>query len=233
MARLLERLTYAYGDSVRGQLPHHTISIERNAYKMTANYRHAATLYRKFREGAGLVIAEERSRNPTARGRVAGRRVWPTWEQPSEEALLALARMVTPLVRFLQPELIFGFSGTFAAAHFSGVPEACDVRFGVPANVWLSMVGCPSGSPGRRLQREARDRSLPPTAKVPENLYSPWSRITSERERYGQPHCTRVESTPLTIFGTDQQRRFQGCGATQARSNSVAFNGIGEWTLNT
>ncbi|MGI8913746.1 MAG: hypothetical protein ACR2JY_08175, partial [Chloroflexota bacterium] len=81
------------------------------------------------REGAGLVIAEERSRNPTARGRVAGRRVWPTWEQPWEEALLALARMVTPLVRILQPELVFAVvkDNERARAVWAAALHACGI----------------------------------------------------------------------------------------------------------
>jgi hypothetical protein len=106
MAGLLERLVYAYGDSVRGQAPRHTIPIERNAYKMTANFRHAASLYLKFRQGAGVAHSNERAHIPIVRGRVVGQRDWPAWEQPTEEVLLALARMVTPLVRFLHPDLV-------------------------------------------------------------------------------------------------------------------------------
>jgi hypothetical protein len=83
MAKLLERLAYAYADSVRGQGPHHSIPIERNAYKMTANFRHAASLYLKFRRGAKAQFPSDPVTPRPGLGRVAGQRDWPEWEQPS------------------------------------------------------------------------------------------------------------------------------------------------------
>jgi hypothetical protein len=108
MLLLLERLVYAYGDSVRAQAPRHAIPIERNAYKMTANLRHAASLYLKFRQGAGVPTPSENEylRAPRVRRSVVGQHDWPTWEQPTEAAILALAHMVTPLIRFLHPQIV-------------------------------------------------------------------------------------------------------------------------------
>jgi hypothetical protein len=57
MARLLERFAYAFGESVRGQTPRHSIPLDGNLYKLTAHYRHIAHLYLGFRQQAGWQAA--------------------------------------------------------------------------------------------------------------------------------------------------------------------------------
>lgn len=115
MTKLLDRLSYSLGDWRRGTPPRHKIPIDGNAYNVTASLRTAASLYQQFRRrgsGAASLSRPSMPRQPTVmqatrrRSSVPGQHAWPAWEQPSEAAVLALARTVTPLVRFLDPTIV-------------------------------------------------------------------------------------------------------------------------------
>lgn len=109
LANLLERLTYSTEDATHGRDPKHKVPIAGNVRTGTANLKTAVSLYREFRRSAELGLADRPGTRPVRR-RATGRRTesgsWPDWGQPTDETLLGLARALTPLVRFLEPEIV-------------------------------------------------------------------------------------------------------------------------------
>ncbi len=102
---ILARLTYTTEDGRRSRTPKHQIEITGDVRNGTATLKSAVALYREFRANNGRVenVSSRRTqsihhRTPTAQ--------WPEWPQPSEDALLQLAKALTPLVRFLRPDII-------------------------------------------------------------------------------------------------------------------------------
>ncbi len=106
MVSLMRRLTYSTEDANQNRPTRHKIPIAGNVLNGTATLRQAAGLYQKFRQNAGdpqkappvSSIPEPSKRTP----RVA----WPDWPQPDENDVLQLARVITPLVRFLHPQIV-------------------------------------------------------------------------------------------------------------------------------
>ena len=109
LASLLERLTYSTEDATNRRSPKHKVPINGNVRTGTATLKTAVTLYREFRNSSDLGLAD-RPRTRPVRQRAAGRRTasgsWPDWGQPTDETLLGLAQALTPLVRFLKPEIV-------------------------------------------------------------------------------------------------------------------------------
>jgi hypothetical protein len=108
MVQLLERLTYSQPDDRLGKQPKTNIPLPANAYKMLADLRHVATLYRQFRDQVDIGVAPAQPAGPTRHDRVSGHHDWPVWDLPSEANLLALAHVVTHFVRFLHPDIVLG-----------------------------------------------------------------------------------------------------------------------------
>jgi hypothetical protein len=108
MAQLLERLSYSLEDVRLGKQPKTNIPLSTNAYKMLADLRHVATLYRQFRDHVDLGVPPAQPTGPTRHDRMSGRRDWPAWDLPSGADVLALAHVLTPFVRFLHPEIVRG-----------------------------------------------------------------------------------------------------------------------------
>lgn len=94
MEDLLTRLTYSTKDERLGLPKKHRVPINGNTRTGTATLKSAATLYREFRYGG---------RPPRSRARKAG---WPDWQQPAEADILKLAHVLTPLVKFLHPDIV-------------------------------------------------------------------------------------------------------------------------------
>lgn len=110
--QLLGRLAYSTEDQRRGALAQHRVPINGNVRTGTATLRSAAMLYMQFRQDphapADIQIRTLRARPATVRStrapRSAGR--WPKWGLAGDAAILQLARVLTPLVRFLHPDIV-------------------------------------------------------------------------------------------------------------------------------
>ena len=109
LASLLERLTYSTEDATYRRSPNHKVPINGNVRTGTAALKTAVSLYREFRNSPESALGDRPRRRPV-RQRVGGRRTesvsWPDWGQPTEETLRGLAQALTPLVRFLKPEIV-------------------------------------------------------------------------------------------------------------------------------
>lgn len=109
---LVATLTYSRSDEQQNRLARHRILIDGNLYNGTATLRAAASLYKQFREnwveGTPIVPATaKRERVPNSRAaKSPGGQVWPTWEQPGSDDVLALAHVTMPFVRFLSPDVV-------------------------------------------------------------------------------------------------------------------------------
>jgi hypothetical protein len=110
---LIDKLAYSKSDEKQNQPARHQIPINGNLYSGTATLRSAVSLYKQFRENCldgipMLSASQDRARGP-AKIRVAKSeegRTWSTWEQPDSVAILALAHITVPLIRFLSPDVV-------------------------------------------------------------------------------------------------------------------------------
>ena len=109
LASLLERLTYSTEDVTYRRRPKHKVPINGNVRTGTATLKTAVSLYREFRNSSEFGLGDRPRKGPVRR-RVGRRRTesgsWPDWGQPTEETLRDLAQALTPLVRFLKPEIV-------------------------------------------------------------------------------------------------------------------------------
>lgn len=110
---LVKRLTYSTEDKRQNQPARHRIPIKKNVYDGTATYKAAVSLYKQFRENwvEGTTIhrptANQAGAPPITRvAKSLEVRVWPAWDQPGSEEILALAHLTVPFVRFLNPDVI-------------------------------------------------------------------------------------------------------------------------------
>ena len=106
MASLMRNLTYSTEDENRNRTARHHIPIDGNVRDGTATLKRAAGLYQQFRQGAGnRPKAPRASSRPEPSKRKPGT-AWPDWPQPDENDVLQLAKVITPLVRFLHPQIV-------------------------------------------------------------------------------------------------------------------------------
>ena len=113
---LLERLDYSTEDQRRNARPLHRVPINGNVRTGTATLRSALRLYIQFRQdplaptqGPFGQIRNTRTVKPAAVRSSRGLRPtthWPNWEQAGDTDILQLARVLTPLVRFLHPDVV-------------------------------------------------------------------------------------------------------------------------------
>ena len=105
LAKLLERLEYTKKDQQLQKKQKHKIRISGDVRNVTATLKGAVKLYSQFR-GKITNINEKRTKKNKSSSR--NRRVtkWPKWSQPLEEDILRLAKILTPFVQFLKPEII-------------------------------------------------------------------------------------------------------------------------------
>jgi hypothetical protein len=105
---LLGRLSYSKDDERAGAAATHRVPIAGNVYDGTATLRSALTLYAQFC-ASSTAGGPPRPPNASERRPVKPRRPsrpWPEWGAPPESALLQLARLTVPHVRFLHPEIV-------------------------------------------------------------------------------------------------------------------------------
>ena len=105
---LLARLAYSTEDERRGARQRHQVPIRGNVRNGTATLKVAANLYKEFRESGGAPLgrhAPNPARRRSRRTRTPAKS-WPEWGQPKNEDILQLAKVLTPLVRFLHPDIV-------------------------------------------------------------------------------------------------------------------------------
>ena len=106
MVSLMRSLTYSTEDANQNRPTRHNIPIVGNLRNGTATLRQAAGLYQKFRQSAGYrPKAPRASSRPEPSKRTPGA-AWPDWPQPDENDVFQLAALITPLVRFLHPQIV-------------------------------------------------------------------------------------------------------------------------------
>lgn len=112
MVDLLLRLTYSTEDQQRGIRPRHRVPIDGDLRTGSATLKSAVKLYKQFcitwptgtpqpafPEVPHLPVnGKPKSKPPSG--------TWPAWPQPTESEVLALARVLMPYVRFLNPEIV-------------------------------------------------------------------------------------------------------------------------------
>ena len=149
MEELLARLTYSTDDQRRGLPPRHRVPIDGDIRDGTATLKSAAKLYREFRQRDGAPV--DRRSKPTlvrrSRRIRAPATAWPEWRQPEEADLLKLAHVLTPLVKFLHPDIV-------AAVAEDNQRHLTDWRskleeVGINADIYL-WTGSPCAFPGVR-----------------------------------------------------------------------------------
>ena len=106
MVSLMHSLTYSTEDATQNRPARHNMPIVGNVRNGTATLKQAAGLYQQFRQSAGYRPKTPRaSSRPEPPRRTPGD-AWPVWPQPDENDVLQLATVVTPLVRFLHPQIV-------------------------------------------------------------------------------------------------------------------------------
>ncbi len=90
--------------------PKHKVPINGNLYNGTATLKSAVSLYCEFRRAHGSTaeaVGIPAKRQPQGRPTLRQIADWPVWPQPADKDLLALAHAMAPLVRFLDPGIVF------------------------------------------------------------------------------------------------------------------------------
>lgn len=103
---LMKRLTYSAEDQHRNREPNHKVPIAGDVRNGSATLKQAVTLYQRFRlDGRDEPAVEPSTQQSEPLGRKpAGR--WPDWGGPDYTDIFHLAGVLTPLVRFLAPEIV-------------------------------------------------------------------------------------------------------------------------------
>ena len=177
MEELFARLTYSTDDQRRGQPPRHCVPINGNIRNGTATLKSAAELYRSFRQHDGKPI--DRRFKPTLVRRSRRARApatWPQWQQPDDADILKLAHVLTPLVKFLHPDIV-------AAVAEDNQRRLPDWRskldeVGIDADIYL-WTGSPCAFPGVR--RYAGSQEIA------------WHRKRTASTDFMPPHCIRLD----------------------------------------
>ena len=147
MASLMRNLAYSTEDANQNRPARHHIPIDGKVRNGTATLKQAAGLYQQFRQGAGYrPKAPRASSRPEPPRRTPGDG-WPVWPQPDENDILHLATVITPLVRFLHPEIVQ------RVVHDNGVNRGAWSaelqRLGIDPDIYL-WEGSPCAFPGVR-----------------------------------------------------------------------------------
>ena len=178
MEDLLARLTYSTGDQRRDLPPKHCVPINGDIRTGTATLKSAAKLYRSFREYDGKPI--DRQSKPTMVRRSRRARApamsWPEWRQPEEADLLKLAHVLTPLVKFLHPDIVAAVAEDNQCHLADWRPKLEEV--GIDADIYL-WTGSPCAFPGVR--RYAGSQEIA------------WYRKRTASTDFTPPHCIRLD----------------------------------------
>ena len=182
LAALISRLTYSREDERSGRRPKHRIPINGDAYDGTSTLRQAIVLYREFRhleKTATCLPKTPNKRQPRVQRAKPSKDRWPVWPQPNDKDLLALAQALAPLVRFLNPDIVYTVvqDNRRLGTNWSSVLQA----LGIDPNIYL-WEGSPCTFPGVRryvgseeqaiLRKQAAPKEAPPQCiKLDDNDY--------------------------------------------------------------
>ena len=175
---LLARLAYSTGDERNEAPPRHQVPINGNLRNGTTTLKSATILYKRFRESDG--IPHERSTpGPTRRNSRRPRtpqKDWPKWGQPKDADILHLAKVLTPLVKFLHPDIV----AAVAEDNRWRFPEwrAKLEKIGLDPNIYLWR-GSPCAFPGVR--RYAGSQEIA------------WYRKRTTSTDFQPPNCLRLD----------------------------------------
>ena len=108
IAELLMRLTYSTDDQKRGVPLRHRVPIDGDLRTGSATLKSAIKLYKQFcvEWPPGAPRPDFRPPDKGKQKSNASSAAWPTWSQPPDSEVLALARVVMPYVRFLHPDIV-------------------------------------------------------------------------------------------------------------------------------
>ena len=183
MAGLLARLTYSTNDQREGVPKRHDVPINGDIRNGTATLKSAATLYWKFRQHGGRphdrqskpTLVRPARTGPSRRAR-APATDWPDWQQPDGADILKLAHVLTPLVKFLHPDIV----AAVAEDNRRHLPEWRSKleEVGINADIYL-WNGSPCAFPGVR--RYAGSQEIA------------WYRKRTVTNDFTPPHCLRLD----------------------------------------
>ena len=173
MAGLLARLTYSMNDQREGLPARHRVPINGDVRKGTATLKTAATHFMKFRQH------DDRPRDRQSTLGLAGIRPfrrarapatdWPDWQQTHDADILKLAHVLTPLVKFLHPDIV----AAVAEDNRRHVPDWRSKleEVGIDADIYL-WDGSPCAFPGvRRYAGKERSTYRDRTKVFPDCLW--------------------------------------------------------------
>ena len=106
MQMLLNRLSYSAGDERQNRPPHHQVPIAGNVRNGSATLKGAVSLYQQFRLRVGNGPATTHSGRAARPSWTKTAGAWPEWHQPQDNDILRLAKVLTPLVRLLHPDIV-------------------------------------------------------------------------------------------------------------------------------
>ncbi len=106
MRTLLSRLIYSADDEEKNLPPRHEVPINGNLRNGSATLRQAVSLYQQFRHLTGNEAATTDSRRESNADQTNAPGRWPEWPNPQDDDVLRLAKVLTPLVRFLHPDIV-------------------------------------------------------------------------------------------------------------------------------
>lgn len=184
MEDLLARLTYSTDDQRRGLPPRHRVPINGNIRNGTATLKSAATLYWKFRRqerrprGSDdrplrpILVRQSRSDQRTRASATA----WPDWQQPDDADILKLAHVLTPLVKFLHPDIVAAVAED-NQRHLSDWRSKLE-QVGIDADIYL-WNGSPCAFPGVRRYAGSQETA--------------WYRKRTVPTDFTPPHCLRLD----------------------------------------
>ena len=106
MRTLLSRLTYSVAVENRSLPPRHQVPIRGNLRAGSATLKGAVKLYRDFRCRIYDEAETTDSVHASSAGMASVTGRWPESPNPQDDDILRLAKVLTPLVRFLHPDIV-------------------------------------------------------------------------------------------------------------------------------
>ena len=173
MRTLLSRLIYSADDEGKNLPPRHQVPIYGNLRNGSATLKQAVSLYQQFRRGIGKEAATTDSRRAPNASRTNATGRWPEWPNPQDDDVLRLAKVLTPLVRFLHPDIVRSVTEDNRKHSERWSPKFA--ALGVDPDIYLWQ-GSPCAFPGVRRHAGSaeiallRGKSTTPVTKPPNCL---------------------------------------------------------------
>ena len=147
MFSLMRSLNYSTEDANQNRPARHSIPIVGNVRNGTATLKQASGLYQKFRYSVGNHPKVPRASSRAEPSKRTSGAAWPDWPQPDKDDVLQLAAVITPLVRFLHPQIVQQIVEDNSVSRASWSAEF--QRMGINPDIYL-WDGSPCAFPGVR-----------------------------------------------------------------------------------